>query len=243
MWKNFNMMLAFVCIAGCRSAGPVAAVEDAPRYFPLAAGNTWEYDWTYNNGVHDTTISHVVTLGYDFVSDGVRWFPTIDVCPAVLDATPLFCAEYARTENKTFARRVGPIRYFQAETILDFPLFNGKSWTIEDEDTTYVDSGGNRIHSVRFSRRYVRGVEAWAVPAGLMAACFHIEDSTRTYYHIDYFDGSSYSSSSAQHADEWFAPDAGLVKQIVNSSYSNPAGAHNYRELFELRSYSVRLGD
>jgi len=231
------MMALVVMVLGCHDRGPTGpSFPGAGLYFPLAAGNVWEYDFTTNSSGFDTTYLKVVILDSGSIIDNLRWYSTIDICPERLRSTPLWCGMFAHQGNKTLARRTGRI-YLEPETILDLPLAIGKQWVNEDWDTAYALPGGHQVYESRLSKRYVRGWERVMVGAGTFN-CYRVEDSTRYFYRYVSPTGDTSSSSYQEHANEWFAQGIGLVKQITNYNWNNDYG---YREIYALRSYNVRL--
>lgn len=239
MSTKIVLLAVLVSVVGCRKAGPTGpSLPPAGLYFPLAAGNTWEYDLTTNIGGYDTTYLKTVVLDSGHIIDGNRWYATIDVCPEGYRSTPLWCAMFSHQSNKALAIRLGRFIGSHPILILDMPLTVGKQWAIEDVDTAYSWGGYQYFHS-RFSKRYVRAVETVSTPAGMFTG-FHIEDSTRYVDRVVYPNGDTSSSVYREHADEWFVQGIGLVKQIATYNWNNDYG---YREVYALRRYNVRLTD
>lgn len=231
-------------IVGCRKENPVAVGADAQLYFPLAVGNTWVYDLTMKDASgQDTTISSTVTLGTSFINNGVRWYDVNGFCiqRAAMSPLPTVCVEWARDKNRVLAQKTGPgPPYRDEETVLDFPLYVGKEWTIRSMDTIYI-SGQETVHQVNRIKRQVVGIGPIRVSAGEFQNAFHVLDTTYSLY--ESFPGTvnlRYVHRGVAH--EWYALNVGLVKQTTDDIYAD-VNAYQVTSRRELREYHVNVGN
>ncbi|MBI3765954.1 MAG: hypothetical protein HY277_05570, partial [Ignavibacteriales bacterium] len=220
--------------------------DPVQRYFPLAVGNTWDFYLTTNLGGGDTTSPYHVALDSPFVLHGIKWYAVENVCldARILSPIPLVCGLWARSGNKILAQREGPGPTMDApEVMLDFPLSNGKQWTIYNVDTTYVQEPGDTVRMIRLSKRYVRGFEIVTVPAGAFINAVHVGDST-WYIYTNTHSPRSVSESTVTATDEWYAIDVGMVKQFIKyTSKSSDTSEYSRHWMYELRKFNIRLSD
>ncbi len=244
--KTVLIVIAIFFAVGCRKGNPVEVDSSVQRYFPLAAGNSWDFDETTDLGGGDTTVAYQVVLDSPIVFDGLKWYGVQNNCvdSRVLNPIPLHCARWARNGNKILSQRDGPGPALGLqETILDFPLLKGKQWTIYSTDTTYIQAPGDTIHMVSVSKRYVQGFETVTVPFGRISNVAHVLDST-WYEYTNTHPARPFHESDITATDEWYAVDIGMVKQITRiSSTSTDTSPISTYWLYEVRKYNVRVND
>lgn len=233
------IMVAFVLLSGCRRGNPVEPGAEVLQYFPLAAGNTWEYQWTQVVDGREITDLDVVQLGQPSVVDGIKWYPEIaHPCREVSGLTPLACASYARMESRIVSRRLLGIRYSPNETIISSPIKAGSQLYLSHRDTSYTDGNGAHVDLMTHAVRYVRGFENVEVPGGFFLNCVHIVDSSEYRREVTRFSSTSRRESHGR-TDEWFASGVGLVKQAVETLSINDTSLTSHRQVHALQTYNV----
>ncbi len=243
--KHRMLLLVVFTIVGisCDPLNPIGFTVNED-YFPLSAGDMWEYSsHVVGEGV-DTTLPMTVLLGSPFTFDGVSWYGANDFCVAktTSSALPLFCASWAVSKNQVLftVNGPGPVR-LEHQVLLDFPLWFGKSWlTKPSVDTSYVVAGGDFIVMKSLSRRTYWGRSTVLATAGLFLSCLEVTDTTydRYEYHPSAGGpGTVYTSSTR--TTEWYAKDVGLVKQILEW-YPTPGLTPGRTETRLLTKYSLK---
>jgi hypothetical protein len=238
------LMFALFALAAlsCDPANPVGLGTDG-RYLPLAAGNYWNYEviTRVRTGVEPVQ-SVMVALDSPFTYDGVAWYGANNYCRqrTISSPLPMYCAAWGiRGRQTLFAQQgPGPAR-FEPETILDLPVWFGKSWfTKRPIDTSYVTVAGDTVVLQEIRRRTAKGVSAVRVPAGTFERCLLVADTSSSRSRIGRADGTEVADYFRTLTSEWYAEDVGLVKQVVER-YREDETTPWLTETRILRVYSV----
>jgi hypothetical protein len=219
--KQRFLLLVLLALSGvsCDPDNPIGNGADR-GYLPLATGNLWEYEVVAANSGGTTPAGNVtVQLGNPFTYDGVTWYGANDYCVerTISSPLPMFCAAWGVRGRRVLFMKQGPgPAIFDPETVLDLPVWVGKSWfTKEPIDTSYVTAGGDTVVRRDIRRRTVRGVSAVIVPAGTFERCILVADTSVVFSRVASADGAESVTFSKLLTSEWYAQDLGLVKQVV----------------------------
>lgn len=241
MTQRIVLLVLFALIGtSCDTGGPIGITMDAD-YLPLAAGNEWVYQ-TASVADGGTEVGSItVLLDPPVVYDSVAWYSFNNWCVAktTFSQLPLFCAAWGKKSSQVLSFRYGPgPAPAEYDVVLDFPLWKGKSWqTRKGVDTSFVTSSGDTVIIQRSSVRTIEGTATVVVPADTFQLCVRVLDVESDRYEYRRAGGTTDGYVAQRRSTEWFAPNVGMVQQIV-AVFSGDSLALQGTEIRKLERYT-----
>ncbi|MGQ9817859.1 MAG: TapB family protein [bacterium] len=154
------------------------------NYFPLTEGNTWNYRTISTTTIGDSTLSDTGTVKMEITAKTTLNNGT-EVYEQILTIDQSGDTSYMQ-ETDDYLLSYDDKADTKPDTILAFPLEEGKTWTVS-KDSLYTETSK------------AMGKESVTVPAGTYDDCWKIADILS-------------DSASSETTFYYLAPDVGLIK-------------------------------
>lgn len=216
LFAPLSALLLLACGGG--GGGDSGGQGDVGNYLPYSVGSRWTYEVSSDGEPDFMSPRHELTQ--------IRSEATVNSAPALLHVTShLDEASWVTTTLTKTDRALSnviPADYalngVTRLTRLRLPLRAGDRYTAYDyralDNGSDLDEDG-RHESIALKRTvHVRGPEAVTTPLGTFTTALRVESVGS--FTLDY-SASDATLFSIVEATEWYVPDVGLVKSIVNS--------------------------